>query len=128
MHVANANSGQQKMIRALLSQGRKLDVGKPGPAALGSDFGRLGFDLVPLLKATRAGEAATDSLTVLVEFRNAVSHGRESEVTALVAAGGIRPTLTSYRAYRKAITLLVRILDRVTADQLAALLLIPAPW
>ncbi len=43
VHVTAAVAGQQTMLRTLLTQGRKLDNQNPRRAALGSDFGRLGF-------------------------------------------------------------------------------------
>ncbi len=81
----------EHLMRRLLTQGRKLDVQNPQPAALGSDFGRLGFDLEPALNAE--GEVIEDALTkldLLVRFRNAVAHGNESELAGIVASDDIK--------------------------------------
>lgn len=129
VHVAAANTRQADVLRTLLTQGRKLDVQNPQPAALGSDFGRLGFQLVPVLKAEGADvEEALESLDLLVKFRNAVAHGNESALQVLVSGGDVKATLTSYRAFRKILTKLVSIMDRVVARELASGLQIPPPW
>ncbi len=129
VHVGAANPQQADVLRTLLTQGRKLDVQNPQPGALGSDFGRLGFQLIPTLKAegTRT-EEALQSLDVLVSFRNAIAHGNESEVGRLVAGGSIKETLTSYRAYWRTLDRLVDTMDQVVARELASGLGIPSPW
>jgi hypothetical protein len=129
VHVTFAAAEQRGMIRALLTQGRKLDVGNPRSGALGSDFGRLGFSLVDQLRA--AGPATgtqIETLDRIAEFRNAVSHGNESQVAALEASGKIKSTLRSYVEHRKELEALATTMDRVVADQLAALLNIASPW
>ena len=128
-HVSVANPRQSDLLRTLLAQGRKLEVQNPRPGALGSDFGRLGFQLVPALKAKGFTiEQAIDCLEVLVDFRNAIAHGNESELDALVAGGGIKATLTSYRWYRKMVDNLIGTMDRVVAAELATVLHAPPPW
>lgn len=129
VHVNAANVRQADLMRRLLTQGRKLDVQNPQPAALGSDFGRLGFDLVPTIKARDAAiEDSLGKLDLLVRFRNAVAHGNESEFGGIVASGDIKPTLASYRQYRRTLNRLVGTMDRVVAAELATVLQIPPPW
>ncbi len=96
---------------------------------MGSDFGRLGFRLIPALhEQGGAASAALRDLDVLVEFRNAVSHGNESRLAAIVADGSIKATLHSYRRFRKLISGLVVTLDQVGADRLSAVLAVAPPW
>jgi hypothetical protein len=112
-----------------MTQGRQLDSKNPRPGALGSDFGRLGIELIPKLRIL--GQAVTDAvdvLEVLVDFRNAVAHGNESELAAVEATGRVRATLTSYRAHRRALNQLVGTMDEVVATELANELDIAAPW
>lgn len=129
VHVDAANPRQADVLRRLLTQGRKLDVQNPQPAALGSDFGRFGFDLLPALKAEGAAmEDALAKLDLLVRFRNAVAHGNESELAGIVASGDIKSTLASYRQYRKMLNRLLSTMDSVVAAELAAVLQVPPPW
>jgi hypothetical protein len=129
VHVAAANARQADVLRTLLTQGRKIDVQNPPPAALGSDFGRLGFQLIPTLKAQGTEiEDALESLDLLVKFRNAVAHDNESVLQGLLSGGDIKATLTSYRAYRKTLNKLVDTMDQVVAEELASGLQIPPPW
>lgn len=92
VHVAAANVLQAGLLRSVLTQGRELNVKNPRPAALGSDFGRLGLKLIPALRAEGpAIEKALKNLDRLVDFRNAVAHGNESELSNLRSAGHIKP-------------------------------------
>lgn len=129
VHVSQANVHQADLIRRLLTQGRKLDVHSPRPGSLGSDFARLGFELIPTLKVqdARASDALA-RLDLLVRFRNAVVHGNESELASTVASGEIAATLTWYRRYRGTLNQLVGTMDRVVAAELALGLQITPPW
>jgi hypothetical protein len=128
VHVNAANPRQSDVMRRLLTQGRRLDVQNPQPAALGSDFGRLGLDLVPTIKDEGAAmDDALGKLDLLVRFRNAVAHGNESELAGIVASGDIKPTLASYRQYRRTLNRLVGTMDRVVAAELVTVLQIPPP-
>lgn len=129
VHADEANPRQVEVLRLLLTQGRKLDAGNPRSSALGSDFDRLGFRLIPALRAEGGTVSATlADLDVLVDFRNAVSHGNESELAAIVARGSIAATIVSYRHFRKRISALVVTLDRVVAKQLGVVLGVAPPW
>lgn len=128
VHVAAAVPGQRLLVRTLLTQGRKLDSQNPRRAALGSDFGRLGFSFIDDLKAVGPPVAARlDALEDLIEFRNAIGHGDEAKITALEASGPIASTKRSYQEYRRALNGLAGTMDSVVASKLAALLDIPMP-
>lgn len=129
VHVGAAVVGQQTLLRTALTQGRKLDAQNPRRAALGSDFGRFGFDFVQDLKAMSATAAAElDDLEELIDYRNAVGHGAEATIAAIEAGGRIRATKASYRNYRRVIDRLAGTMDDVVANQLSALLGIDRPW
>lgn len=129
VHVAHVNSRQADLLRSLMTRGRRLDGQTPRVSVIGSDFVRLGLSVVDDLKAS--GPAVTRSLAlldVLVDFRNAIVHGNETQITAIVATGDIAPTLSSYRAYRRTANRLAGTMDQVVAVGLASLLNIPPPW
>lgn len=129
LHVAAANPLQAFLLRNLLTQGRQLDTENPRPGALGSDFGRLAIELIPRLRGHgQAVVDAIDRLEVLVDFRNAVVHGNESEIAAQARTGKITATLTSYRTHRKPLDALVATIDGGVSTELARKLDIPAPW
>lgn len=129
VEIAVAHPQQTTVLRTLLVQGRKLDTQTPRAAALGSDFGRLGFDLVAALKAEgTVTQQALAQLDVLVNFRNAIGHGNETEIRALVSTGQIAGTKQSYRRYRRVLEALAHTMDRVVGAKLASSLQIPAPW
>jgi len=129
VHVAVAVAGQQTLLRAVLTQGRKLDAQNPRRAALGSDFGRLGFDFIDDLKAATASAATElDALEELVDYRNAIGHGDEATISSVEARGRIRATKASYKRYRQIIDRLAGTMDDVVANQLSAVLGINRPW
>jgi hypothetical protein len=89
----------------------------------------MGLKLIPALQ-NRYGRAGQDlaRLELLVDFRNAVVHGNESEVHSLIQKHPIAATLRSYHRFRSTCDRLVRGLDAVVAAGLAAELQISRPW
>lgn len=129
LHVHNSNPRQAALLRALLTQGRKLETGNPRTDSLGSDFGRLGFKIVEAIRAE--GQRASqdiDRLDVLADFRNAVVHGNETQVAALSSGGRIKATKTIYRGYRRSIERLAGTMDLVVGTKVATELGIAVPW
>lgn len=129
VHLAAANPGQVKVLRTLLTHGRKLETQNPRASALGSDFGRLGFSFIDDLRArSRPTVERLDQLELLVDFRNAVGHGDEAKIAALEAQGSIASTKRSYHAYRRALDGLAGTMDDVVASRLATVLGTTRPW
>ena len=129
VHVAAANPRQAAVVFNLLTEGRRLETQNPRVGHLGSDFGRLGFSLVDELKAADpAVPSRLRLLDVLVDFRNAISHGDETKISALTKGGDIRATKASYRRFRRTLDRLAGTMDAVVGSALAAGLQIPRPW
>ena len=116
-------------METLLKRGRKLDTPNPQRSSLGSDFGRLGFALIPhVTRRRRNATVDLERLDLLVRLRNAIAHGNESAVQSLVADNQMTLTLQSFRRFRKTLDRVVRDMDTVVATELAAGLQIPLPW
>ena len=116
-------------LRSLLTQGRQLHRQNPRRSVLGSDFGRLGIEIVPILSAS--GRQATrdlDNLDLLVDFRNAIVHGDEDAIRGGTNGGHINATLRSYKQFRGTIARLVSTMDTVVSSHLSTELQISAPW
>ncbi len=129
LHVNHANAHQAELLHALLTQGRKLDIQTPRPSVLGGDFGRLGFSVLEAMRAVGPREEQDlDRLDVLVDFRNAIGHGNETEVSALVGRGEIRATKNVYHRYRRTLERVAGTIDGVVAAKMADVLNIPRPW
>lgn len=129
VHMARAAPAQVLLLGQLMSQGRTLDVGNPRRSALGTDFSRVGIPLIPDLTALGPGVVNDlDALDHLVDFRNAISHGNETQVQALIASGRIRATKRSYLEHRRAVDRLAGTVDSTVATGLAAVLGIGVPW
>lgn len=129
VHVAAANPKQATVVFNLLTEGRRLEAQNPRVGHLGSDFGRLGFSLVDELKAADpAMPSRLRLLDLLVDFRNAISHGDETKIAALTKGGDIRATKASYRRFRRTLDQLAGTMDDVVGSALAAGLQIPRAW
>ena len=129
VYLNEANPRQLDALRRLLLRRREIDRRNPRRAALSNDFGRMGLKLIPALRHSY-GRADRDlaRLELLVDFRNAVVHGNESEVQSLIHRKEIRATMDSYRTFRRTLNRVVRQLDTVVATELGAELQILRPW
>ena len=129
VYLNEANPRQLDALRRLLLRRREIDRRNPRRAALSNDFGRMGLKLIPALRHSY-GRADRDlaRLELLVDFRNAVVHGNESEVQSLIHRKEIRATMDSYRTFRRTLNRVVRQLDTVVATELGAELQISRPW
>lgn len=129
VYLSQTNTNQVAAIETLLLRRRDLDTRNPRRDALKNDFGRMGLRIIPALQ-NRYGRAGQDlaRLELLVDLRNAVVHGNESEVHALTRRNPIATTLRSYHRFKSTCDRLVRGLDAVVAAGLAAELQISRPW
>jgi hypothetical protein len=128
-HVAAAVPTQRTVLQQLLTQGRKLDTQNPRRATLGSDFRRLGFDFVDVVRAVGPPtRRRLDMLDVLVDYRNAIGHGDEANIAAIEARAPICSTKQSYRKHRHALNGLAGTIDVVVARELAIVLGTTRPW
>ena len=96
VYLSQANATQVRTLGILLRQRRDLDNRNPRRDTLRRDFARMGLEIIPALR-NLYGRAVQDfeRLELLITFRNAVVHGNESEVHALVQGRGIRATVKS---------------------------------
>jgi hypothetical protein len=125
---ATVDAHARQPIRAVMVQGRKLDVGNPRKSALGADFSVIGMTFVATMKASGTlTERRLEALDYLVDLRNAVAHGNESEVDAWRACG-IELNKRAFRRYRQGLHALAGTMDSVVANHLRVLLNIPSPW
>jgi hypothetical protein len=119
---------RRDIIHSTLERGRRLDAQTPRRDHLGADFGRLGIELIPAVKdRDPRASRRLDTLDALIDLRNAISHGNDTEILRL-AARGVVPTFGSFRRQRSTLNGLARTLDGVLAAQLADLLGTDPPW
>lgn len=129
VYLSEANQCQVDVIGTLLKRDRELDTRNPRRSSLGSDFGRLGIDLIPALRSMGSQTVRDlNRLDELVEFRNAMVHGNENEVQSLIRRPQTGTTLVSYHRFRKTLDRLVQKMDAVVAIELANGLQIQPPW
>jgi hypothetical protein len=112
-HVGNATLPYDlgRLLRARLTEGRKLDAGNPGPGNVGSDFGRFGimfWDEVRRRNPRNPGRQ--EQLESLMRWRNAVAH---QDFTHSALRGRSSITITEVRNWRRACTMLALDFDAV---------------
>lgn len=115
----------QSFISVEFAFNRSLDRGNPHPAAIGSDFNRLGVDFwVEVYGQHIHNRRRRELLEELIIWRNAIAH---QDFTAVSAGTAPALHLSQVRAWRRAVGALAESFDRVMYDYLLALLN-RAPW
>lgn len=112
-HVGDAASPTDIgfLLRARLTEGRKLDAGNPSPGNIGSDFGRFGIRFWDEVRRRNPRNPdRQEQLESLMRWRNAVAHQDFSHV----ALGGRREiTISEVRRWRRACAMLALDFDGV---------------
>lgn len=128
MWASPTNAAVQDAIRNLLRENRQLDRGNAQPSALGSDFGRFGFQLWPALAGrTRRSDVFNQSLERLNTARNGIAHADDAKLAEL-AADGFPIILATFRRWRGHLDALAGNLDAEVAARLGSLFGQPQPW
>lgn len=110
----------RSLMRALLINGRKLDMGNPNPGNLGSDFGRFGMALWDQVKVNdKRNEVRRKDLEKLLAWRHAIAH-QDFDRTKL--SGKKSLTLGDVRKWRSACTALAQQFDLVLEIHLRTIL------
>ncbi len=114
------NGSLQSIIRAQLTQGRKLDSGNAGPGNLGTDFARIGLKLWAEIEKRRPGRAPAwnKSMTALNDARNGVAHDDRVKLARVTAAGYRLTELRTMRNFQRDADQLVAVMDDVVSTHL----------
>jgi hypothetical protein len=113
------------LLRARLTEGRKLDMGNPNPGNLGSDFGRLGMQFWQEVQSCdRRNGRRQKCLDMLMAWRNAIAH---QDFDGQKLGGRTELRLSDVRTWRSACAVLARSFDFAVAEHLTALVG-SAPW
>jgi hypothetical protein len=127
LRAVAASAGVRVIVRAALTDPRKLDRANAGATTLDHDFTRLGVPLTRTLRSGFAGGAAwLAALDRLVMARNGIAHSDRGKI--LRATGGAALDLTHITAWDGALVPLVHAMDSLTADTLATMTGKEAPW
>lgn len=99
------------LLRARLTEGRKLDAGNPNPGNIGSDFGRFGIGFWDEVRGRNPRNAGRqEQLESLMRWRNAVAH-QDFSHPALKRRKEV--TITEVRRWRRACAMLALDFDAV---------------
>jgi hypothetical protein len=123
--VAIAPAKLHVLLRKEFTWNRSLARGNPHPAAIGSDFGRLGIGIWTEVYALDSrNNRRRELLEELIEWRNAISH---QDFDPLALSGAPVLHLPKVRAWRSALNALARNFDEAMYNYLPAFLGNP-PW
>jgi hypothetical protein len=122
--AANGSRDLEAIIKAQLTQNRRLDRGNAQPGSLGSDFNFFGCDLWGDLAARWPAKKQGwhRALTELNEARNAIAHSHDGKIKSLVV------DLRAVRRWRSSLDVLAGKMDDVVARHLETVLGIQNPW
>lgn len=116
-HIASAVGSAQvrDLARRNFIFGRKLDRGNAHASSLGSDFNRLGMELIPAVRdADRHSGSRLAKLELLNRWRNAIAHQDFANTLHLdLGDGRLTLRLADVRAWRNACERLAGTIDEV---------------
>jgi hypothetical protein len=106
-------------LRQLLTQDRRLDRGNPNPGNIGADFGRLGIQFWPEVRALdNRNQARQALLERLNQWRNAIAH---QDFDPADLGGRTTLTLAQVRQWRRACVALAPAFDEAMRTHIQAL-------
>jgi hypothetical protein len=121
--ASRARPEVQSIVEANLTLLRQLDRGNAGAGTLGTDFGRLGFDLWPAAYAIDMRNARRrEMLDQLMVWRNSIAHDSAISSKNQLLVAGTRPTMTWGKRWRRGLGALAAALDGVVAEELSAII------
>lgn len=128
--TAQLNAVLAPSLRAIMTNRRELDRGNANPGNLGNDFGRLGMQLWPELKARNlaAAQRCSGHIEWLNAARNGLAHGDTVKLAAAYAAGYPVHLLDTVKKFQRATNTLAQLMDATLASYLARVFGGPAPW
>lgn len=111
------------------NDGRRLDLGNAGLAAIKKDFRRIGLSGLgqQLANLNHKHEYDKGRYEELTKLRNALAHGDADQLRVLVA-DGIKPTLTWGRKTLPSLNRIARALDRAVWNHMKATYPAIDPW
>lgn len=108
------------IVRASLTESRKLDSGNPNAGNLGSDFGRLGVGFWPeVLAADDRSAVRKERLDDLAVWRNAIAH---QDFDPAKLGGRTEVWLRHVDRWRSSCNAIAITFDRIVADHVGRLL------
>jgi hypothetical protein len=126
--VAQGNRRLGNVLQVQFTTNRALDRGNATPSSLGSDFGRLGLELWPVMRvASPHAQSWQDGLEALNRARNAIAHANQDDLDRL-ARDGYPIVMQTIKRWHRTLDLLAGTMDDVVADYLDGLLRTGRPW
>lgn len=120
--ASGAGAAYTPLLIEGLTSGRAIDRGNATHDAIKKDLGRLGISAVNIGRHNRrwVQPGGTDSKTfnALIQLRNALGHGNETQLRALIASGEAKDSVTWARNKLPVLNRYASALDRIVWDYL----------
>lgn len=117
------------VLQVTLALNRNLERGNAHPGSLNGDFLRLGVPMTDRVKSAnpKSGEADLAALEDLNTARNAIAHSQPAKLAPVLGKASSL-TLKQVKAWHAALNRLARIMDNVSAVEIARLTGSRNPW
>jgi len=103
-----------------LTKGRAIDRGNATQDVVKSDFGRLGLTTIDIkaqnVRWTKPQGTDSNTFNALVQLRNALGHGNETQLERMIRSGEVRDTVTWARQQLPVLNRYARAIDRIVWD------------
>lgn len=120
--ASDAGAAYRPLLIEGLTRGRAIDRGNATQDAIKKDFGRLGIPAINIsaYNSRWLQPGGTDSKTfnALVELRNALGHGNETQRRLLIGSGAVKDSVSWARNKLPVLNRYARALDHIVWDYL----------
>lgn len=120
--ASDAGAAYRPLLIEGLTKSRAIDRGNATQAAIKQDYGRLGISAIHIgsYNPRWAQPGGTDSKTfdALVQLRNALGHGNETQLRTLIAAGDVKDSVSWARNQLPVLNRYASALDHIVWDYL----------
>lgn len=117
-----ADAGYTSVLVEGLTKGRAIDRGNATERSIKQDFGRLGITPIDVgsrnRRWTHPGGADSRTFNALIELRNALGHGNETQKRAMILSGRARDNVSWARDRLPVLNRYAKALDRIVWDHL----------
>ena len=119
---SGAGAAYEPLLIEGLTKGRAIDRGNATEKSIKEDYGRLGITPIDVgaynSRWKQPGGTDSGTFNALIELRNALGHGNETQLRALILSGRARDSVTWARDRLPALNRYASALDHIVWDYL----------
>lgn len=121
---SGAGAAYEPLLIEGLTRGRAIDRGNATERSIKQDYGRLGITPIDVgahnPRWTQPGGTDSGTFNALIELRNALGHGNETQLRGLILSGKVKDSVSWARDRLPVLNRYASALDRTEWDYLVA--------